>query len=259
MAGDWRAPDNHPIDEAKAREIIALTGVPSREFIASCCVPLFWWAGLQPGRNVLGNGTVTLVRTPARIIGLTADHVVAGCLEAFEPGGVVAQLADASLHDLKSRLIARSAELDIASFDVDGVIDRLGWPGTVPLASWPPMPPQEGRGIMIGGYPGGGRQVIGTRDISFGLFTALAVARTVSDDQISCLFDREYMVELSEIPTMPPNTDLGGISGGPVITVLELPCYLVSYRLGGIVSEASAELEKVFAKRIDFIKSDGSF
>lgn len=67
------------------------------------------------------------------------------------------------------------------------------------------------------------------------------------------------MVESSEIPTMPPNTDLGGISGGPVITVLESPSYFVSYRLSGIVSEASAELEKVFAKRVDFIKSDGSF
>jgi hypothetical protein len=94
MSGDWRPPENHPIDEAQARKIVALTGAPTREFIASCCVPLFWFAAADAARTVLGNGTVTLVKTPTRTIGLTADHVVAGCLEAFDSGSVVMQLAD---------------------------------------------------------------------------------------------------------------------------------------------------------------------
>lgn len=260
MSSDWRIPENHPIDsEEKAREITALVDEPSRRFIASCCVPLFWWATDQPGRKVLANGTITLVKTPARVIGLTADHVLAGCLEAFEGGNVCVQIADASAHDLRARLIARSAELDLATLDVDGLIERLGWPDKQPLASWPPVPPQEGRGIMIGGYPGIERQVIGSRDISFGLFTALAIARTVSEDQISCLFEREFMVDSTMVPTLPPNTDLGGISGGPVITVCESAAHFVTFRLGGIVSEAHSGLEKVFAKRADIIRDDGSF
>lgn len=256
---EWRPPDNHPIDEARARGIVQLTGAPSREFLGTCCVPLYWWATKQPDNPILGNGTVTLIKTPKRVIGLTANHVVAGALEAFEGGDVVMQLADASAHELRTRIIARSANLDLASFSFDGLIDRLGWPDKRPLVSWPPIPPQEGRGIMIGGYPGNGREKIGRKGISFGLFTALTIARTVSDDQISCRFEREYMVESADVPAMPPNYDLGGISGGPVITLVESPSYLVSYRLGGIVSEASCELEKVFAKRVDFIKDDGSF
>jgi len=154
MSGEWRAPENHPITEARAREIVALTGEPSRRFIASCCVPLFWWATDQPGRPVLANGTVTLVKTPTRVIGLTADHVIRECLEAFGQGTVCAQIADASAHDLRSRVIARSEELDLASVNLDGLIERLGWPDKSPLTSWPPIPPQEGRGIMMGGYPG---------------------------------------------------------------------------------------------------------
>jgi hypothetical protein len=258
---EWTPPNNHPIDEARAREIVRLIGQPSREFIASCCVPLFWFAAAEVARTVLSNGTVTLVKTPTRTIGLTADHVVAGCLKAFDPGGVVVQIGDISLHDLRSRLIARSDELDLASFEVGDLIGRFGagWPRKLPLVSWPPSPPQEGRGIMIGGYPGIERRPIDTHNISFGIFTALGIARTVSDDQISCLFEREYLVETSDFPSLPPNIDLGGISGGPVITVMESTSYLVSYRLGGIVSEASAELAKVFAKRVDFIKDDGSF
>ena len=258
-AESWQPPPNHPIDEGRAREIVALISAPTKEFIASCCVPLYWWR--TSDRAVLGNGTVTLVQTPRRIIGLTANHVVTGCLEAFESGSAVVQLPGASLHDLRARLISQSEELDLASFHLDGLMERLsrlghGWTPKVPLASWPPTPPQEGRGIMIGGFPGIGRQTIDPYNISFGIFTALAIARTVSDDQISCLFEREYLTDAGDLP---PNTDLGGISGGPVITVIESPSFFVSYRLGGIVSEASSELEKVFAKRADVLRDDGSF
>lgn len=206
MSDRWRPPEGHPISEAQARELIQVVGPPSRQFIASCCVPLFWWMGADPSRKILANGTVTMVKTPFRVLGLTADHVVEECLAAFDGGGVCVQIADASAHDLRSRLIARSAELDLATFDMTGLVDCLGWPDKVPLMSWPPMPPQEGRGIMIGGYPGGERQTIGKRDVSFGLFTALAVARTITDDQISCLFEREYMVDLSPPPSPPAAT-----------------------------------------------------
>lgn len=220
MSGEWQIPENHPIDsEAKAREIIELTGVPCREFIASCCVPIFWWATNQPGCNVLANGTITLIQTPTKVLGVTADHVVAECLEAFEAGNVCVQVADTSAHDLKARVIARSAELDLATLEFGGLIERLGWPDKQPLRSWPLIPPQENRGIMIGGYPGIERRVDGPKEVNFGIFTALAVARTVSEDQISCLFEREFMIDSGPIQTLPPNTDLGGISGGPVITV----------------------------------------
>lgn len=257
---DWKGPpDGHPISEAMARELVGLIGAPTRQFISSCCVALFWWAGPDPERTILANGTVTMVRTPKGALGITADHVVEDCLAAFDGGGICVQIADASAHDLHSRVLARSKELDLATFDMTGLVDRLGWPDKSPLTSWPPVPPEEGRGILIGGYPGGERVPLGPRDVSFGLFTALAVARTVTDDQISCLFDREHMVDVGDIATMPPNTDLGGISGGPLITTLESANHLVSYRLGGIVSEAHPGLEKVFAKRVDLIRDDGRF
>jgi hypothetical protein len=259
MSEKWQPPEGHPITEEMAQELIGVIGPASRQFIASCCVPLFWFVGADPQRKIIANGTVTMIRTPARVIGLTAEHVVEECLAAFDSGGVCVQLADASAHDLRGRLIARSRELDVASFDMTGLVDRLGWKDKAPLTSWPPIPPQEGRGIMIGGYPGCERQTIGKRDVSFGLFTALAVARTVTDDQISCLFEREHMVDTGDIPTMPPSTDLGGISGGPVITTMESEGHFVTFRLGGIVSEAHPELEKVFAKRVDFMKDDGRF
>ncbi len=242
-----------------ARALIGVVGPPSRQFIASCCVPLFWFVGADPQRKILANGTVTMVRAPGGVIGLTADHVVEECLTAFDGGGVCVQLADASAHDLRIRLIARSKELDLASFDMTGLVERLGWKNRSPLTSWPPVPPQEGRGIMMGGYPGAERQTIGKRDVSFGLFTALAVARTVTDDQISCLFERQYMVDTGVIQTMPPGTDLGGISGGPLITTLESEGHFVTFRLGGIISEANPELEKIFAKRVDRLQADGRF
>jgi len=44
MNRDWQPPENHPITEAMARQVLALTGRPSRELISSCCVPLYCWA-----------------------------------------------------------------------------------------------------------------------------------------------------------------------------------------------------------------------
>lgn len=256
---DWRPPGGHPVDEAKARAMVKLLARPSREFLASCCLPLYWWATNQPDEPVLGNGTVTLIKTPSRVIALTADHVIGGALEAFEGGHVVIQLANTSAHDLRARIIARSLSLDLASFSLDDLIDRHGWTSHKPLQAWPPVVPQEGRGIMIGGYPGNARERISRKGVSFGFFGALGIARTVSHDQISCLFEREYLIDPPDVAAIPPNYELGGISGGPLITVWESPKYIVTYRLGGIVSEASSELGLVFAKRADFIKDDGRF
>ena len=133
---DWRPSDGHPVDEAKARAMVKLLGRPSREFLGSCCLPLYWWATNQPDEPVLSNGTVTLIKTPSRVIGLTADHVIGGALEAFEGGHVVMQLANTSAHDLRARI--RTA--------VRGAIPRTTASAAAPLGetaasalNWPVM------------------------------------------------------------------------------------------------------------------------
>jgi hypothetical protein len=117
-----------------------------------------------------------------------------------------------------AKVVGRS-ELDIATFAIDDQFLRALGKEIVPL-EWPPRLPAEGRGIMLAGYPGTERSTESS-SVDFGLYTALGIARTVSDEQITWLIEREWQLEGSEIPAPPPYYALGGVSGGPLITWLE--------------------------------------
>ena len=93
-------------------------------------------------------------------------------------------------------------------------------------------------------------------EIEWGLFTVLGIAGRVSSEQISWMIEREANVPHPTIPEPPQNADLGGISGGPVIALLHRNG-LHFWGLSGIVSQASAELERVVAKRADYIGAEG--
>jgi hypothetical protein len=90
--------------------------------------------------------------------------------------------------------IDQSAQLDLATLSLDtALLSRVG-KDIVPLA-WPPRAPQEDRGIMLARYPGLERRTTGQYEIEFGLFTALGVARRVTEQQITWVVDRDYVVE----------------------------------------------------------------
>ncbi|MEQ8371177.1 MAG: hypothetical protein RIC83_10950, partial [Alphaproteobacteria bacterium] len=172
-------------------------------------------------------------------------------------GAIRLQLGDAIIDDLTERLIQINDALDLATFALDqSVTTRIGH-AVAPISLWPPMRPQEGCGIMLGGFPGQERNVCQPLNVNFGLFTALGIARTVSADQITWRVERDFEVDGASVPSMPTHYDLGGISGGPLITAIENPTNFVTFRLGGIISQASAEFEYVVAKCGDLIESDG--
>ena len=127
--------------------------------------------------------------------------------------------------DLLERKIEHSDRLDIATFDIsEGLIRNIG-KEVSPLRGWPPQPPQEGEAIMLAGYPGIDRLEPLNFKANFGLFTALGVARVVSNEQITWAVDREFFINSQNITPLPPNYDLGGISGGPLISWFETPNY----------------------------------
>tara|TARA_R110002110_G_scaffold376568_2_gene586696 strand:+ start:204568 stop:205224 length:657 start_codon:yes stop_codon:yes gene_type:complete len=209
-------------------------------------------------REIVSNGTVTFVETPQRILGITAAHVIRSYESAAADAAVRLQLGDAIIDDLPQRLIQISDTLDLATFALDqSVLTSIGRPAA-PITLWPPKRPHEGYGIMLGGYPGQERDIDQPLNVTFGLFTALGIARMVSDDQITWLVERDFEVESASVPSMPSHYDLGGISGGPLITTIENPTNFVTFRLGGIISEAHAEFEYVIAKCGDLISADGT-
>jgi hypothetical protein len=85
----------------------------------------------------------------------------------------------------------------------------------------------------------------------------LTVADSVSDRGISGHFDRQYQVDKPGQPTAPEGYDIGGVSGGPLMTMVD-SANLSYWRLGGVMTEFSTSLEIFYATRADFILSDGT-
>lgn len=256
--------NEHPISLDKAKELLAGDlGDVYRGILKDCCVPIYWFRLDTKEFSIAHNGTLTIVQTPKRLLGVTAAHVVNQYLRDLKRRSHRLQLMNEVVDDLSERVIDVSDGLDIATVALDeNLVKRLG---RTPLGVWPPKPPQEGKGIMIAGYPAVERVKTKQFEVSFGLFTALGVARTVTDKQITWLLEREYQLANAKIPTPPPEYDLGGVSGGPLISWFESESFVSHYCLSGIVVEHPdyknnkdmPVLERLIAIRADSIAESG--
>ena len=248
MTDDWKPPEGHPLTIEKAKALMAADlGDVYRSILSACCAPIFWY---RPGSPILHNGTLTIVRTPKRLLGVTAAHVVRQYLQDHRDAPVRLQAMNALWEAPK--IIAISDTHDLATIELSEIMLPHIGKDIAPLSSWPARAPQEGRGIMLAGYPGVDRLQPGPFEVSWGLFTALGIARRVVGPQITWRIDREWGTG-----DLPNNHNLGGISGGPLVSWFE-SAGLTQYVLSGIVIEASPLLENVVAMRADYIRDDGS-
>lgn len=259
MANNWSPPEGHPLSEEQALQLLqGDLGDVYRNILRGCCAPVYWHRRAAAGTiEISDNGTLTFVNTGERLIGLTAAHVVEGFDKSRAASDVTLQVMNVEL-DGGFDVIDIDTNLDIATISVDPcLLNSLG-KAITPLEGWPPLVPEEGRGIMLAGYPGIERLTLPGNAVSWGLFTAMGIARRVTSHQITWLLEREHGVPHPRIPDLPPKRALGGISGGPLIAWFETPTHITYPRLGGIISQASAELEIVVARRADFIQTNGS-
>lgn len=111
---------------------------------------------------------------------------------------------------------------------------------------------------MLAGFPAIERREPKSFEVNFGLFTAIGVARRVTNEQITWVVERDFVIDHPTIPQPPRGYETGGISGGPLIGWFESPNHVVHYCLSGIISQAHAELEIIVAKRADFIRGDAT-
>ena len=123
--------------------------------------------------------------------------------------------------------------------------------------AWPP-PPNLNEVVFLGGFPGGERIEVATREFSFGIHSAMVPLTDLTDYQLCCRFDRHYWVDVRGLGLSPVGYDLGGVSGGPMLQ----PVYrdgVWGWRLVGVISEAIMveECERLTAVRAHFILPDG--
>jgi len=247
----WSYPPDHPIPEEKAKELIAGDlGRVHLETLRDSMAPLCW---SDPQRaNALHSGTLTFAQTPSRVIGVTAAHVLLQYFRDREQTGELLRVMNAFI---SPRVIDVSEEMDLAAIEVTAELMANLGVARAPISLNPRHRPQEGRGIILAGYPARSREE--TRaGVGFGMFTAIGVARRVTDKQITWVPDRERHLSIHGLDELPQNSDLGGISGGPLLAWYEKG--LLAYcTLSGIVVEANTLTECVVAVRADAIRDDG--
>jgi hypothetical protein len=262
-----------PIEtEQEAREIMAAgLGRAELEFATSITAPLYWVIREGEKNYRVRNGTAFFLNVGSGPIGITADHVIEGYRRDRSNGNVVAiQLGLDLPLDLDGRnaIIAAHRSLDMATFRITTrEIESIG--KTVLTGyqkSWPPAPPQQDRGIYYCGFPGRETIWLSPREISFGAAPGGGVASSVSDTDVSSLIERENLTAVLGGGVPPEDYDFRGMSGGPMLTVIETGS-LRSWSLAGVIYEgpnpspdqaqAIQGLEIIRARRAHFILPDG--
>lgn len=225
------------------------------EIACNCVAPFYWYSLQSDGSHKINNGTIFFIDTGERRFAVSAYHVYKGFKDELSDNeNTKCQISDITFNP-EERLIDYSSELDIVTFAISN--DEVRQIGKRFLkghqCSWPPKPPEVEKGIFFAGYPGKARILKGSYTISWGIFRALCVVKSIREKDISVQFEREFAIDSPTL--MPEGYDTGGISGSPLITLVQNK--ILYWRLGGIVYEASHDFGILFARRADYILANG--
>jgi len=228
--------------------------------VRACTAPLFWYEPNAPlGERIRANGTIFFIRFADNVIGITADHVYTGFLDAASENPRVRSAIFNQDFDMQSRLIARSSELDIATFDVPTVsVPTFGGADAHRPIEWPPPTPTENRGVIFVGYPGDFREEAG-QNLFWTPYSVFTVSAVVAPDRIMVQFDRSYLIDPLNRGLPPENLWLGGLSGCPLFALWESKATgVVHIELSGVGVEFNEALEIARFAPISVVGINGS-
>jgi hypothetical protein len=191
-----------------------------------------------PPRSVGGNingASGGLLRLGTGTFLATASHVLAKYEERVRSGEVLNwQAGNLPPFDPVSRIVWRDKEKDILILRLlDDEAQRVG-PCTISTPPvWPIRPPQEGEMVLVAGYPKALREESPSAGwIGSGAYSAAFPVTKSGPGYCICQIDHKDLVSFDERPLPEPETELGGLSGGPVLLVGTL-----SYPLVGLITQ----------------------
>jgi hypothetical protein len=160
----------------------------------------------------------------------TASHV----LEGYETRTAVGELLNWQVGDLPPfdpipRIAWRSRDLDIVLLRITADEARSIGPCIISMPpKWPPARPQEGQLVLVGGYPKALREEnIQAGSIGAGSYSAVFKVTAVGEGCCKSMIERRDLISFDGGPLPPLGTDMGGLSGGPVLLVSALSCPIV--------------------------------
>lgn len=269
----YDAEPNESMKAAAVEMVRAGLGEAELRIVASYTTPFYWVLRDRDGTQQFKGGSLFVLDTGRRVFGVTASHVVEACLEDAKSQTFVQCMIGSNGRvslpfELKERLIDRHHDVDIATLHFSA--EEIRYAGREVLRGshpkWPPPIPQEDRGVLYCGFPGKGRRILKPKEISFGCVTMAGLASNCRDASLSILIERENLEQVLGDEAMPEDYDFGGLSGGPVIAIVQSPT-MRSWRPAGVIiqgpnpsglaGESISGLEIIRVRPIHFIKEDG--
>ncbi|MBS0471360.1 MAG: hypothetical protein JSR60_09830 [Proteobacteria bacterium] len=214
--------------------------------------PLYWHSGAARG-DIVG-ASCFIMKFADRLVGVTADHVIALFLNAKQQNPkLICQMSDAVV-DLEERLIDRNEELDIATFSVDQKILNDSRAVTIDVTDcWPPPKVEIRDTLTLTGFPESLRKMPAIGHCEFGAWGAMPTVEDVTERQLIVVFDptRDKVRGESRMP--PLGFNMSGCSGGPAL--LHKPVNgLLRWFPVGMMSASPSEKQLGIFEDIDIIR-----
>jgi hypothetical protein len=237
-------------DQARYIEINRqMTGI-----VRDHAVPIIFAPPLSIGGKING-ATGCMVRFGADAALVTASHVLGGYEERVQAGERINwQVGDLPPFNPVPRIRWRDAARDIVLLGIDESEACSIGPCIISTpVRWPPPVPREGQLVLVGGYPKALREEkLSSGSIGAGPYSAVFRVTTVGDGYCRCVIERKDLISFDGSPLPDAGTEMGGISGGPVLLVDTL-----SYPLVGVVTDRCemtlAEIEIIQFATLDVV------
>ena len=163
------------------------------------------------------------------------------------------------------KIIDAHEGLDIATFHIGA--EEIGKIGKTVLtgnqSEWPPPLPQQDCAVYFSGLPSIETHLISSNEFSFGAAPGHGFVSSVSETDVSSVIERAGLIGVLGKGVPPEHYNFGGLSGGPMLRVIE-HSGLLSLALAGVIylgpnpsTEAIVGMEVITARRAHFILLDG--
>lgn len=196
-------------------------------------VPIIFAPPLSIGGTINGaSGCVIQLATDAFVV--TASHVVLGYEKRLQKGEILNwQVGNLPPFDPLARIVWRDNENDIVLLGISKEEASNIGPCIISVPpTWPPPVPKAGQLVLVGGYPKSLREeALAPGWIGSGPYSAIFRVTLAEDCKFKCAIERRDLISF-EGPLPASGTDMGGLSGGPVLLVDTL-----SYPVVGIVTD----------------------
>lgn len=197
-----------------------------------CSAPFFWFRNFGKEPSDINNGTIFFLDTGHKQFAITAYHVYEGFLNSVKLDNETKAQITNEIFNPTINIIDYSKELDLITFQVDkSLVKNNGKRFFKGIQStWPPAPPEKDKGVFFAGYPGNEKILEKNKTINWGIFSGLCIVKSITDKYISVQFEEEYVLDMPD--KMPKNYNSAGISGAPLITMVENASGIYTWRLG---------------------------